>query len=459
MATSQSTIDTITKWYADKAGKAPDAEGLNYWAKEFETNGADFTKTAFDNSVKAVKAANASSIGNSSPAVTSDNWMESRGQPVNWVANSPSSKNLSDAESLYSGILQRPGDKEGVDYWASQLASGKSIDDVTKAFKDSAKVVYQDYLTNPNSANRSNTEIKGLIDRDLYEDVNPGSLSGAERDVARTGLRRPIFENLYGKSSVVNQPTSTSPATLNTDALDRRVINPNTETVRGQMQSLLDQDSPYMQQARARAQRVLAGRGLINSTMAGTAGEDAAIAAALNIATPDAATYGRAADYNTALANQGSMYNADTLNAFAGKRVDFGNQLQLAQLQADVSRYQAELSSETSRYNTDAGYRDTVERNKTTLVNNILMTPDLSPDRKAALLEQMGMGTAAKRDANGNPIPGSGMAGAVYVIDDVAKDLAPRPASQLVYSGEGTGGSGDGGGGDGGDGGDGGSGE
>jgi hypothetical protein len=418
MATSQSTIDTITKWYADK-GRKPDAEGMDYWANEYETKGADFTKTAYDNSANAVKA----------------------------------------AENLYTGILGRAGDKAGVAHWATDIASGKPMDQVESTFKEAARGTYQDYLTNPNSANRNNTEIKGLIDRDLQANVTPGTLSGPSRDVARTGLNKPIFDALYGADPVVKQPTNTSPALLNTDALDRRVINPNTETVRGQMQSLLDQDSPYMQQARARAQRVLAGRGLINSTMAGTAGEDAAIAAALNIATPDAATYGRAADYNTALTNQASMYNADTLNAFAGKRVDFGNQLQLAQLQADVSRYQAELSSETSRYNTDAGYRDTVERNKTTLVNNILMTPDLSPDRKAALLEQMGMGTAAKRDANGNPIPGSGMAGAVYVIDDVAKDLAPRPASQLVYSGEGTGGSGDGGGGDGGDGGDGGSGE
>jgi hypothetical protein len=191
---------------------------------------------------------------------------------------------------------------------------------------------------------------------------------------------------------------------------------------------------------------------LINSSMAGTAGESAAIDAALQIAAPDAATYGRASDYNTALANQTAQYNADVQNDFTQRQLDRNQQQSLAQMQDATSRYTAELSSNTSRYNTDADYRRTIDANRDSLVNNILMSGDsISPDRKAAMLEQLGMGTAARRDAGGNVIPGTGLAGAIYVIDSVSADLvAPSQQQFRGIVGGNAGGVGNGDGGDGG---------
>lgn len=89
-------------------------------------------------------------------------------------------------------------------------------------------------------------------------------------------------------------------------------VNAPTDTVQGQLGSLLNSGSPYIQQARDRAQRYAASRGLINSSIAGGAGEEAAISQALPIASQDAATY-----TNTRLANFDVTNRAGQTNAGA----------------------------------------------------------------------------------------------------------------------------------------------
>jgi len=64
--------------------------------------------------------------------------------------------------------------------------------------------------------------------------------------------------------------------------------------VSNQITSLLDQDSPYIQQARLQGQRDAAGRGMLNSSMAAGASEAAAIKAAAPLAMQDAQTYATA---------------------------------------------------------------------------------------------------------------------------------------------------------------------
>ena len=59
-------------------------------------------------------------------------------------------------------------------------------------------------------------------------------------------------------------------------------------TVAGNLEGLLSSKSPYMENARSRAQQEMNSRGLLNTTMAGTAGEKAAIESALPIAQQDA---------------------------------------------------------------------------------------------------------------------------------------------------------------------------
>jgi hypothetical protein len=104
-----------------------------------------------------------------------------------------------------------------------------------------------------------------------------------------------------------------------------RTVQSN-ETVLGQLNGILSADSPLLQQARARAAENAQSRGLLNSTMGVQAGESAVLGKALEIATPDAATYAEAAKGNQnaintiALANQAEFGQTSRTNATAGNQ-------------------------------------------------------------------------------------------------------------------------------------------
>lgn len=70
-------------------------------------------------------------------------------------------------------------------------------------------------------------------------------------------------------------------------------------TVAGQLEGLLSSDSPYINEAEARAMQTANARGLLNSSIAASEGEKAAIQSALPIASQDASTY-----FNQSLTNQ-----------------------------------------------------------------------------------------------------------------------------------------------------------
>ena len=71
-------------------------------------------------------------------------------------------------------------------------------------------------------------------------------------------------------------------------------VDQDKSTVQGQLTSLLDTDSPYIQQARMQGERQAAGRGMLNTSMASGAAQAEATKAALPIATQDAQTYAQA---------------------------------------------------------------------------------------------------------------------------------------------------------------------
>lgn len=112
--------------------------------------------------------------------------------------------------------------------------------------------------------------------------------------------------------------TSTTPATntapqvstFNLSGLQKPVdvaVDPKTQTVSGQLESILSSDSPLIQQARTRATQAMNQRGLANSSMALGAADAAAYDAALPIAQANAATYQDTAKTNAAAQNQFSL--------------------------------------------------------------------------------------------------------------------------------------------------------
>lgn len=97
------------------------------------------------------------------------------------------------------------------------------------------------------------------------------------------------------------------------------------QTVQGQVQGIIAQNSPLMQQARGQAQQDMNARGLLNSAMATTAGESAVYSAAMPIATQDAATFAKAAGYNADMSNQFAVHNVDSQNQAAMFGADSAN--------------------------------------------------------------------------------------------------------------------------------------
>lgn len=129
------------------------------------------------------------------------------------------------------------------------------------------------------------------------------------------GLDKNRYDYIYDANKGWTKDTKTPPKTgINLSQLQGMTkweVAPN-ETVRSQLQQIIADDSPLMQQARARAMQQSNARGLLNTSMAATAGESALYDAAMPIATQDAATYARAGEFNAGQANTFSRDN----NAF-----------------------------------------------------------------------------------------------------------------------------------------------
>lgn len=88
--------------------------------------------------------------------------------------------------------------------------------------------------------------------------------------------------------------TGNAPAAYDVTPTPSREVTAD-QTVAGNLNSLLSEGSSYLDQARTAALQTMGARGLTNSAIASSAGELAAINAALPIAQQDAATYSTAA--------------------------------------------------------------------------------------------------------------------------------------------------------------------
>lgn len=125
------------------------------------------------------------------------------------------------------------------------------------------------------------------------------------------------------------------------------------QTVAGQVKNIIDTNSPLMQQAETSAKQAANSRGLLNSSLAVGAGQDAVIRAALPIAQQDAGTFANSAQYNADTTNTANRFNASNeqqvglINAEAQNQAgQFG-----AQQKNAMATTQAQLEADTNRLN------------------------------------------------------------------------------------------------------------
>jgi primosomal protein N' len=143
---------------------------------------------------------------------------------------------------------------------------------------------------------------------------------------------------------------------------DTRTVDAGKETVAGQMDTLLNAESPYLTRARTRAAQTANSRGLLNSSIAAGAGEAAAIDASLPIASQDASIYGTASRDNQAARNQASQFGASEANTSARLNTESLNQAQRMQLGAELEKslIGTRTAAETALIGTRAGAESTL---------------------------------------------------------------------------------------------------
>lgn len=447
--TEKNTLDKITSWASDRYGSAAPSL-LN--SASAPAGAQTMTATAAPAATGLLGAATQPATTTAAPAA-----------PAKAAA-----PDKVDVASWYRSTLGRDGDAAGISYWQGAIDKGMDANEAYKMFQQSA-TTNQEKVKQPSSWAAANnysgpTSSDGstVVD-DWYRNTMGRDATVAEKKqwgerwagattpeasqavyadflaTNRDNMRNPL--DLAGASQMSGQRAiAANPYTIDKSELSRRVIDPGTETVRGQLSSLLDDDSPVLQQARAEGMRTAFDRGLGNSSIAASAGADALIRAATGIATTDSGYYNKASDYNVAADNQLLMWNAEQQNEFRRLEQQLGSeeaarvmQLRIAQMGNDTTRAGqaqqmtiAQMQDATTRWNAEQAAGRDVSSQKMSLANNIIANMEMSPDRKAAMLEQLGFGTSAKRDADGNIVPGTGLAGAVYVLDSIGDELGGK---------------------------------
>jgi len=136
---------------------------------------------------------------------------------------------------------------------------------------------------------------------------------------------------------------SSQPKTAGYDAAQAQAstVEPGSNsTVQGQLTSVLDKGSPLMDRASTKAAQAMNGKGLLNSSLAVSAGQSALYDAALPIAQQDAKTFADAGQTNAQLGTQVSLSNAGFKNDAGKFGADAANQAKAQQSAAGIQSEQ-----------------------------------------------------------------------------------------------------------------------
>jgi len=128
-----------------------------------------------------------------------------------------------------------------------------------------------------------------------------------------------VGEVPYAQTAVAGMPTLGDPVAIPSPA--QRTVDPQ-ELVEFRMSQMMKQDSPYTQQAMTNAMQFANQAGLLNTSIAASAGLDAAIRSALPIAQQDAATLHGQALENQRAVNEFLLQDYLTKNQF--RLTEFG---------------------------------------------------------------------------------------------------------------------------------------
>lgn len=158
----------------------------------------------------------------------------------------------------------------------------------------------------------------------------------------------------------------------NTTAAPISTIDPNqlpktqNTTVQGLLGSIMSQDNPLMQQARTQSKQQMASRGLLNSSMAVGAGQQAAYNVALPIAQQDAQSANQNNQFNasnTISALQQNMQAQNAGNQFNANQSNAQSQFNVGQAN-DLLKTELEFANRKELGNIEASYKTLMQANQ-----------------------------------------------------------------------------------------------
>lgn len=220
--------------------------------------------------------------------------------------------------------------------------------------------------------------------------------------------------SITGASISAPTTASTNGATATGYDAATRSINPATDTVQGQFNGLIHDNSPLIQTARTNALQGMNARGLLNSSMAQQASDQAAYSAALPIANADANIYNQAGAQNQQAENASSSQNAQTATQTSQFNADAQNKASMFNTDEALKAGLATLDSQTKTNLADieANYKNLMQANASASSLYSQVVQNLTNISNSTTMDQ-----AAKNQATANQMSmlqsGMGVIGAI----------------------------------------------
>lgn len=240
-------------------------------------------------------------------------------------------------------------------------------------------------IANQGTANAERLDAGGnvYLGGNLSGNYNPGGQVTNLSAPSTANTATPALAPIPAYSPAPTPTTSYSPVTsaapvaatsAPTIAPVQAVQDQSKGTVAGQVQGLIDANSPLMQRASSQGLAMANDRGLINSGMAIGSAQNAVLDHAVQIATPDAAANNQFALTNAGEANAANKFNASNIqqtnlaasaeaNTTARANAANANQVYVTQLDTQNRAAIAAMDSNTRQYlgNLDANSRMLVQ--------------------------------------------------------------------------------------------------
>ena len=362
----------VNQMYLDYLGRDSEQAGLNYWTQSVLDGSAGLDDIRWNIANSPEGQAFAASSLTTDTNVIDDPVDVDPGNPLNPVQPSMTQDEaVSYVTGLYQSILGRAPLQDGLDYWVNSLMAGATADDVR----------YNIFIS-PEFGGRANSEISNYFTTLTGEAGDPSQIASYVGDAqSQAKSLDQIYQEIYNSDAAVafrarqnnnGQPGSGNVGTgeqgSTQDARDdtetyeaeqaadseaanaedaqvtTRTISPD-ELVENRINNLLASDNPYIERARTSGLQFANQRGLLNSSIAAQAAEEAAISRAGEIAAQDANTYAQAA-----LANQQAQNTAGLQDAQLGTNVSMFNVGE----ENTTNRFNAQSVNEAGQFNAAA---------------------------------------------------------------------------------------------------------